>query len=309
MSIELKQILDKYDINLDDFLENINKILEANTYSYPNLNSRQSKYLYRELSLYYSNKNKTIRSLLPLKANYDQSIQSEIYYKSEEPEVNQILEGGFKAGYVYKIIGSCGTGKTTLLNSVVKANINNKDIKVIYFSFLYDNVDYDLEQYAQSNPNSNLTLVDHIRNFRELISEYFKDKGEKLKNYNIIIFDPFTILSHRGINIDYALITYFDHIINYLTKMYNICVIFGLNARKLSNTFWYYQNDQKQIDRLILRNYEISHLNQHFPNCVRIYLYKMQKHKILKYYMKVLSSSYKNVSNFIEWELASLNSL
>ena len=240
MNIELKHILDKYDANLDDFLENINKILEANTYSYPNLNSRQSKYLYREFSLYYSNKNKTIRSLLPLKANYDQSIQSEIYYKSEEPEVNQILEGGFKAGYVYKIIGSCGTGKTTLLNSVVKANINNKDIKVIYFSFLYDNVDYDLEQYAQSNPNSNLTLVDHIRNFRELISEYFKDKGEKLKNYNIIIFDPFTILSHRGINIDYALITYFDKIINYLTQKYNICVIFGLNARKLSNTFFFF---------------------------------------------------------------------
>ena len=309
MNIELKHILDKYDANLDDFLENINKILEANTYSYPNLNSRQSKYLFKELSLYYSNKNKTIRSFLPLKAYYDQSIQSEIYYKSEEPEVNQILEGGFKAGYVYKIIGSCGTGKTTLLNSVVKANINNKDIKVIYFSFLYDNVDYDLEQYAQSNPNSNLTLVDHIRNFKELISEYFKDNGEKLKNYNIIIFDPFTILSHRGINIDYALITYFDKIINYLTQKYNICVIFGLNARKLSNTFWYYQNDQKQIDRLILRNYEISHLNQHFPNCVQIYLYKMQKHKIIKYYMKVLSSSYKNASNFIEWELASLNNL
>jgi len=35
-------------------MENINKILEANTYSYPNLNSRQSKYLYREFSLYYS---------------------------------------------------------------------------------------------------------------------------------------------------------------------------------------------------------------------------------------------------------------
>ena len=309
MDIELKQILDKYEINHVDFLENINKSLEANIYSYPNLSSRQSKYFYKDLSFYYSNKNKTTKSLLPLNAYYEYSHQSEIYYKTEEPEVNQILEGGFKSGYVYKIIGSSGTGKTSLLNSLVKANKNNKNIKMIYFSFLYDNVDYELEKYSELYPSSNFTLVNHIGNFKELISGYFKDNGEKLRKYNIIIFDPFTILLHRGINIDNALISFFAQIINDLTQKYNICVIFGLNARKLSNTFWYYQNDQKQIDRLILRNYEISHLNQHFPNCVQIYLYKMQKHKILKYYMKILSSSYKNVSNFIEWELASLNSL
>ena len=309
MDIELKQILDKYEINHVDFLENINKSLEANIYSYPNLSSRQSKYFYKDLSFYYSNKNKTTKSLLPLNAYFEYSHKSEIYYKTEEPEVNQILEGGFKSGYVYKIIGSSGTGKTSLLNSLVKANKNNKNIKMIYFSFLYDNVDYELEKYSELYPSSNFTLVNHIGNFKELISGYFKDNGEKLRKYNIIIFDPFTILLHRGINIDHALISFFAQIINDLTQKYNICVIFGLNARKLSNTFWYYQNDQKQIDRLILRNYDNVHLNRHFPNCVQIYLYKMQKHKILKYYIKVLSSNYLKTSNFTEWELASLNSL
>lgn len=309
MDIELKQILDKYEINHNDFLENINKSLEANINSYPNLSSRQSKYFYKDLSFYYSNKNKTTKSLLPLNAYFEYSHKSEIYYKMEEPEVNQILEGGFKSGYVYKIIGSSGTGKTSLLNSLVKANKNNKNIKMIYFSFLYDNVDYELEKYSELYPSSNFTLVNHIGNFKELISGYFKDNGEKLRKYNIIIFDPFTILLHRGINIDNALISFFAQIINDLTQKYNICVIFGLNARKLSNTFWYYQNDQKQIDRLILRNYDNVHLNQHFPNCVQIYLYKMQKHKILKYYIKVLSSNYLKTSNFTEWELASLNSL
>jgi len=51
------------------------------------------------------------------------------------------------------------------MNSLVKANIKNKKIKIIYFSFLYDNVDYDLEQYAESNHDGNLTIVDYIRNF------------------------------------------------------------------------------------------------------------------------------------------------
>ena len=97
----------------------------------------------------------------------------------------------------------------------------------------------------------------------------------------------------------------FDDIMNDLAWRNNICVILGIYARKLNNTFWYYENDQKQVERLILRNYENIHLFQHFPNCVNIYLYKMQKHKVLKYYMKVTSSNNTKISNFIDWELNS----
>ena len=191
MNMELKEVLDKYKINIDDFFENMKKIVDANTDCYPGLTPRESKSLYKEISQYYSTKNKTNKSFLPLKEYYEYSVKSEIYYKTEEPEVNQILEGGFRSGYIYQLIGPTETGKTTLMNSVVKANINNKNIKIIYFSFLYDNIDYELEKYSEKNPNSNFTIIDHIRSFRELLlSEYFKNKGEKLKNYNIIIFDP-----------------------------------------------------------------------------------------------------------------------
>lgn len=306
MTAELKQILSKYSINLDDFVVNMKKSLEANTECYPGLNIRETKTLYRELSTYYSTKNNTIKSFLPINLYYEYCLRSEIYYKTEDPEVNQILQGGFKAGYVYQLIGPTETGKTTLMNSVVKANIDNKDIKMIYFSFLYDNVDYDLEEYAESNQNSNFTIVDHIRSFKELLlSEYFKNRGEKLRSYNIIIFDPLTIILHRGISLDFSLLTDFDQIINDLSWKNNICIIFGIYARKLSNTFWYYENDQKQIERLILRNYESINLYQHYPNCVKIYLYKMKKYKILKHYMKVISSNYTKSSGFVEWEMGS----
>ena len=60
-------------------------------------------------------------------------------------------------------------------------------------------------EYAKSTPNSNLTIVDNFLSFNELLlSEYFKNKGEKLKNYNIIIFDPFTILLYKGAYVDYS---------------------------------------------------------------------------------------------------------
>ena len=308
MDFNLKEILDKFGIKPEEFLENIKESLDANSDTYRGLTSRQTKSFYRELSKYYSNKNKTTESFTPLNIYSEQNIKSEIYFKTEEPEVNQILEGGFKGGYVYQIIGPTGTGKTSLMNSLVKANINNKNIKIIYFSFLYDNVDYDLEQYAESNPNGDLTIVEHIRNFKELLlSEYFKNMGEKLKNYNIIIFDPLTIILHRGMNFDFLLMNEFSEIINNLTWKNKACVIFGLYDPKLGNTFWYYENDQKQIERLIMRNYENINLFQHFVNCVKIYLYKIQKHKVVKYYMKVMSSNYLKSTNFSEWELATGN--
>ena len=306
MSQELKVVLDKYKINMNDFFENINKCLEANTDCYPGLTPRETKSLYHDVSLYYSTINNTTKSFLPLNGYYEYCLKSEVYYKTEEPEVNQILEGGFRGGYVYKLIGPTETGKTSLINSVVRANLKNKEIKMIYFSFLYDNIDYDIEKYLETNQNSNLTIVENIRSFRELLlSDYFKNLGEKLKNYNIIIFDPLTIILHRGISLDFNLISDFDDILNNLAWRNNICIIMGIYARKLSNTFWYYENDQKQVERLILRNYENIHLFQHFPNCVKIFLYKMQKHKVLKYFMKVTSSNSSKTSNFIDWELNS----
>ena len=308
MDSKLKSILDAFGIMPEEYIENMKESLDANSDIYRGLTPRLSKSFYRELSKYYSNKNKTTESFTPLNIYSEQNIKSEIYFKTEEPEVNQILEGGFKGGYVYEIIGPTGTGKTSLMNSLVKANIKNKKIKIIYFSFLYDNVDYDLEQYAFLNQVGNFTIVDHIRSFKELLlSEYFKNMGEKLKNYNIIIFDPLTIILHRGMNFDFLLMNEFSEIINNLTWKNKGCVIFGLYDPKLGNTFWYYENDQKQIERLIMRNYENINLFQHFANSVKIYLYKIQKHKVVKYYMKVMSSNYLKSTNFSEWELATGN--
>ena len=65
-----------------------------------------------------------------------------------------------------------------------------------------------------------------------------------------------SIILHKGLNLDFPLLDEFREIINSLTWKNKACVIFGLYARKLGNTFWYYENDQKQIERLIMRNYE-----------------------------------------------------
>ena len=138
MDSKLKSILDAFGIKPEEYIENMKESLDANSDIYRGLTPRLSKSFYRELSKYYSNKNKTTESFTPLNIYSEQNIKSEIYFKTEEPEVNQILEGGFKGGYVYEIIGPTGTGKTSLMNSLVKANIKNKKIKIIYFSFLYD---------------------------------------------------------------------------------------------------------------------------------------------------------------------------
>ena len=283
--------------------------MELNTDFYTGLTKRQTKTLYKEISKYYSSINKTTditNFLNSLQSYTEYKLKNEVIYMTEEPEVNQILEGGFKGGYIYKIIGPTESVKTTLINSLVRANINNKNIKILYFSFINDNIDYDLLTQIKNNPNINLTIVENIVNFNGLLmSEYFKNRADKLKNYNIIIFDPFTIILYKGVFVDYSLLNDFNEIINNLAWKYNICFVFSISARKLSNTFWYCKNDQDIVERVILRNYENLDILQNLPNSVQIYLYKMRKNNIIKYYMKVTSSCLNKVSNFIEWELNS----
>lgn len=306
MNVNLKEILNKYNIRQEEFFLNVINSMEVKTDLYSGLTLRETKSLYKEVSDYYSQENKTKNMknfLKTFKLNDLIKSENEKEYKTEEIEVNQILEGGFKGGYIYKIIGATGTGKTTLINSLLRANINNKEIKILLFSFIDDNIDSDILNIIESFPKSNITIVDNINNFTGLLlSEYLKNKGEKLKNYNIVIFDPFTTILYKGVNGDTSLIYNFNEIINSLSWKYNICFIFSIFARKLGNTFWYSKNDQGNIERLILRNYEsLDHL-QNTPNSVQIFLYKMKKNNLIKYYIKVKSSCMAQASNFIEWD-------
>ena len=309
MNTNLTEVLNKYNLRTEEFFSNVIHSMEVKTDYYSGLTLRETKSLYKEISDFLSKENKTtdINNFSKSLKLYDSNkSENEIAYKTEEIEVNQILEGGFKSGYIYKIIGPSETGKTTLINSLIRANINNKEIKILFFSFIYDNIDSDILNIINSFPNSNLTIVENIKNFPELLlSDYLKNKGEKLKNYNIVIFDPFTIILYKGINADTNLLNNFNEIINGLAWKYNICFIFSVFARKLGNTFWYSKNDQGNIERLILRNYENLDILQNTPNNIQIYLYKMKKNNIVKYYMKVISSCMIQGSNFIEWDLKS----
>ena len=135
MDSKLKSILDAFGIKPEEYIENMKESLDANSDIYRGLTPRLSKSFYRELSKYYSNKNKTTESFTPLNIYSEQNIKSEIYFKTEEPEVNQILEGGFKGGYVYEIIGPTGTGKIFLNVFFSKSKYKKKKNKNNLFFF------------------------------------------------------------------------------------------------------------------------------------------------------------------------------
>ena len=301
---ELTEIFDKYNVKKEDFFPNIIKSMEMKTSLYSGLTPRETNSLYTEVSHFYSKLNKTNYKYNSLKTLNNLRLKNEVVYKTEEPEVNQILEGGFKGGYIYKIIGPTETGKTALINSLIRNNFNKKEINILFFSFIPDNIDNDLLNSIEKSQNANLTIVEDITNFNELLlSEYLKNYGEKMKNYDIIIFDPFTVIVYKGLFLDNYLLNEFNKITNNLAWKNNICFIFSMYARKLGNTFWYSENDQGNKERLILRNYENLDILKNTPNNIDIYLYKMKKNNIIKYYMKVTSSCLNKLSNFIEWDL------
>ena len=300
-----KELIKKYEIEpteiFDDFLDRIShKEIEKISY-----NARLTKKLFSDLIKTYNTVTFTTEKFENLSSFTKEIEKNESkIYRTDEPEVNQILEGGFKGGYIYKIIGLPCTGKTTLISSVVKINKNEPKTKILFFSFLNDNISSDILEYINESNIKNITIEENIFSFQELLaSSYFQNNGENLKQYNIIIFDPFTLILYKGFNMDYSLIFKFDKIINYLASKYNICFIFSIYAKKTRNNFWYNKDDNNEKSKIILSNYESYDPLPNLPNTVKINLFTMKKGRVVKYLMKVTSSSYKQPSNFIEWDL------
>ena len=78
MSITFKEILNKYNIKEEDFFKNVKESTELKSDSFSGLTLRQTKSLYKEISLYYSSINKTTNSLQNLKNYSETKLQNNI---------------------------------------------------------------------------------------------------------------------------------------------------------------------------------------------------------------------------------------
>ena len=101
-----KELIKKYEIEpteiFDDFLDRIShKEIEKISY-----NARLTKKLFSDLLKTYNTVTFTTEKFENLSSFTKEIEKNESkIYRTDEPEVNQILEGGFKGGYIYKIIG------------------------------------------------------------------------------------------------------------------------------------------------------------------------------------------------------------
>lgn len=300
-----EEIFKKYKTKGEDFYPNIKKYIENKSDNYPCLTKRYTKLLYKKISEVISKENKNNKSFqslsLIIKTNFS---EQEKIFRTEEPEVNQILEGGFKGGNVYKIIGCSGTGKTTLINSIIKTNMCQTNIKILIFCFIYENINSKILSLNESMKS--ITIVEGIFTFVELLeSEYFKEGGEKIKEYDIVILDPFSMILYKGISVDISLIRLFCNLIDELSRKYKICFIFSIYGRKVNNNLFFYKDDKGEENKIILRNYDNYDILPNPQNCVKIVLYKIKKNTLPRefHFMKVFSNNLKNISNLIEWDL------
>lgn len=283
---KIQDILNKYDFKGDllsylrSFSNNIDferkKLFSQKELS---INKEISKILYGEIYI------KSLPEEMLIKK------EEEFFFKSGDPELNIILEGGFHKGKLYEIIGPSLSGKTTLVKSIINENINSKNTKILLFSFINENYENDYSNYK------NIKFINECLSINDIIL-YLTTPENKIEEYNLIIFDPLTVVLSKDIKEDLMYVEDFNKILNILIYKFKCCVILIGMAKAL-----------KVIQLEDMKNnkiYEVREYDSFLPNNLPlkeavIKLYKISRKNFeIKYYLKVNSPNLYNGNSFFE---------
>jgi RecA/RadA recombinase len=82
--------------------------------------------------------------------------------KTKIKDIDSFLNGGFKTGFVYELVGPSLSGKSYFLNNLIKINnLNNEDIKILY-------IDNNNSFKNEKLKNKKITHIENIFTFLQL---------------------------------------------------------------------------------------------------------------------------------------------
>ena len=165
------------------------------------------------------------------------TLKTNVTYPVKEEIVNEKLNGGFHSGTCYLIKGTTGSGKTLLIQSLLKNLLNSsssknkplspKGTKIIIFTFF--GVDLDAKLEAKLKAAFNATFVKDLTSFEDLMRTEYVRKG-LLEEFDLIIFDNITAVLNTEFGVLDDLVNIFYQKLNYLTAEKNKCVLLSCNC-------------------------------------------------------------------------------
>jgi archaellum biogenesis ATPase FlaH len=285
-------IFNKYDIySTEQLLQNILSFSDSSSFKYRNMTEKKSNNFNKEIlfSLFpYNN--------IPISL-FDTINIKNFYFKSGDAELDVVLEGGFQYGKIYEINGPSLSGKTTLINSIIRNNIFKIfNIKILFLSSILGNLESDLI----NNENlKKIKLIDDFFIIKDIIN--ILNNLSDINSFNLIIIDSLSVVLSNDVKIDNETINEFIRILNKLAYEFNICIIYTALVKKLKNEVLVDISDVKNPVKYIVRIYKDILPIQTPLKIAKISLYKIeQKNVSIKYYARIISNNLINRNAFFE---------
>ena len=267
-------MLNKYDIySNEELLKNILEFSDSSTFKYRNMSEKKSMNFNKDILTFLFPENDIPISL------FDTINIKNFYLKSGDAELDVALEGGFQYGKIYEINGPSLSGKTTLINSIIRNNIYKIfNIKILFLKIKYIDDFYTIKD-----------IINILNNISDINA------------YNLIIIDSLSVVLSNDVKIENETLNEFLGILNKLAYNYNICIIYTALVKKLKNEILVDISDIKNPIKFIVRIYKDILPIQKPLKIATISLYKNEQKNIsIKYYARIFSNNLINRNAFFE---------
>ena len=282
-------MLNKYDIySNEELLKNILEFSDSSTFKYRNMSEKKSMKFNKDILTFLFPENYIPISL------FDTINIKNFYLKSGDAELDVALEGGFQYGKIYEINGPSLSGKTTLINSIIRNNIYKIfNIKILFLSSIFGNLESDLIN------NKKIKYIDDFYTIKDIIN--ILNNISDINVYNLIIIDSLSVVLSNDVKIENETLNEFLGILNKLAYNYNICIIYTALVKKLKNEILVDISDIKNPIKFIVRIYKDILPIQKPLKIATISLYKIEQKNInTKYYARIFSNNLINRNAFFE---------
>ena len=282
-------MLNKYDIySNEELLKNILEFSDSSTFKYRNMSEKKSMNFNKDILTFLFPENDIPISL------FDTINIKNFYLKSGDAELDVALEGGFQYGKIYEINGPSLSGKTTLINSIIRNNIFKIfNIKILFLSSIFGNLESDLIN------NKKIKYIDDFYTIKDIIN--ILNNISDINAYNLIIIDSLSVVLSNDVKIENETLNEFLGILNKLAYNYNICIIYTALVKKLKNEILVDISDIKNPIKFIVRIYKDILPIQKPLKIAKISLYKIEQKNIsIKYYARIFSNNLINRNAFFE---------
>lgn len=224
--------------------------------------------------------------------------------KVNNEKLTNFLNGGFKSGKIYELVGHSLSGKSFFLNNLIKSNLEKHNLNINNKVILFDT------NYSYFNDQNEAIIHKEVVELGEIISFLNETiQLNQMKDIKFIVIDSLTIIASKLVltKKENEIKTEFDKIIQFIVNKYGIGVLFTTNPYKSKVRriihFTTFKEEQLRESESNLANNIILPVDYSLLFYVPHFSFRCHQTKNRKFMIKIKKEKYHSIDEVIENKL------